>query len=183
VKLVAAAMLFVAAALPAQDVTQMSVTAAEGSPVTKAALTTGMILAAASGAQILKSPEAWPRTVGGYGQRVADQAGFYVVQTITFRSVASVLDYRPDGVLCPRSNLLSCSVVSTFTAFNRVGQRRANWPLITSILAGTGASLAWRPERKDNAKAWHLVGTRIGIGVGGYVAERFVVDWWAQRKR
>lgn len=149
--------------------------------MTKAALTAGMILAGASGAQIIRTPDAWPRTVGGFGQRVADQTGFYVVQTVTFRAVESVLDYRPDAVLCPKSRLLKCSFVSTFTAFDRVGRRRTNWPMITSIVAGTGASLAWRPERKDNAKAWGFVATRLGIGFGGYVVERFVVDWWTQR--
>lgn len=177
----ASAMLLMAAALPAQDITQLSVTAAEGSPATKAALTAGMILAGASGAQLIKSPEAWPRTVGGFGNRVADQAGFYVVQTLTFRGVERWIDYRPDAVLCPKDRLLRCSVVSTFTAFNRVGERRANWPMITSIVAGTGASLLWRPEGRDHTKSWHFVATRLGIGFGGYVAERFVVDWWTQR--
>lgn len=161
----------------------MSVTGAEGSPATKAALTAAMIVAGASGAQIIKSPESWPRTVGGFGQRVADQTGFYVVQTTTFRAMESLLDHRPDAVLCPRSTLLRCSFVATFTAFDRAGRRRTNWPLITSVVAGTGVSLAWRPERKDDAKALGFIGTRLAIGFGGYVAERFVVDWWAQRGR
>lgn len=161
----------------------MSVTAAESSPAAKAAITAAMILAGASGAQIIRTPDDWPRTVGGFGQRVADQTGFYVVQTLTSRGVKSLIDYHPDAVLCPRSRLLSCSVVSTFTAFNRAGERRTNWPLITSVVAGTGASLAWRPEREDNAKAWGFVGTRLGIVFGGYVAERYVMDWWAQRER
>jgi hypothetical protein len=176
-------MLLMSAALPAQDVTQLSVTAAESSPTTKAALTAAMILAGASGAQVLKSPDDWPRTVRGFGKRVGDQTGFYVVQTLTFRGMESLIDYRPDAVLCPKSRLLSCSVVSTFTAFNRTGERRANWPMITSIVAGTGASLLWRPEGRDHRKTWHLVATRLSIGFGGYVAERFVVDWWAQRGR
>ena len=159
----------------------MSVTGGDASPGTKAALTGGAILLGASGAQLIKTPEAWPRTIGGYGSRVADQTGFYVVKTATYSGVASLLDYRPDAVLCPKSTLLRCSFVSTFTAFDRTGQRRANWPMISSILVGTGASLAWRPEREDNGKAWGFVATRLGIVFGGYVVERFVVDWWAQR--
>lgn len=172
-----------AAQNPQPDVMQMSVTGAEGSPLTKAALTAGLIVVGASGAQLIKTPKAWPRTVGGFGQRVADQTGFYVVQTTTFRSMRYLLDYRPDDVLCPRTRLLRCSFVSTFTAFDRRGARRTNWPLITSIAVGTGASLAWRPERHDNGEAWGLVGTRLAIGFGGYVAERLVLDWWAQRSR
>jgi len=160
----------------------MSVTGGDASPATKAALTGGAILLGASGAQLIKTPEAWPRTIGGYGSRVADRTGFYVVKTATHSGVASLLDYRPDAVLCPRSTLLRCSFVSTFTAFDRAGQRRTNWPLIRSILVGTGASLAWRPEREDNGKAWGFVATRLGIVFGGYVVERFVVDWWAQRE-
>ena len=160
-----------------------SVTEADGSPNTKTALTAAMILAGATGAQLIKTPEAWPRTVGAFGQRVADQTGFYVVQTVSFRALESVLDHRPDAVMCPRSRLLRCSFVATFTAFDRQGARRTNWPMITSIVAGTGASLAWRPERKDNAKAWGFVATRLGVVFGGYVVERYVVDWWAQRER
>lgn len=166
----------------AQEVERLSVTAAaESSPATKALLTAVLIAAGASGAQTIKSPEAWPRTWGGYGQRVADQTGFYIVQTTTFRTLASGLDYRPDAVLCPKDALVRCSLTATFTAFDRRGVRRANVPLITSILAGTGASVAWRPERKDNAKTWAFVGTRLGIVFGSYVAERLVLDWWAQR--
>lgn len=172
-----------ARAAVAQDVVQMSVTGEQSAPGTKAALTAALILAGASGAQLIKSPEDWARTWEGYGKRVADQTGFYVVQTTTFRTLKGALDYRPDAVLCPRGRLVGCAFVATFTAFDRRGARRVNAPLITSIVAGTAASLAWRPERHDNAKAWAFVGTRLGIGFGGYVVERIVLDAWAQRRR
>lgn len=173
------------AAMPAraQDVERLSVTAAsESSPATKVLLTASLIAAGASGAQAIKTPEAWPRTWGGYGQRVADQTGFYVVQTTTFRALTAGLDFRQDAVLCPKDALMRCAFTATFTAFDRRGARRVNVPLITSILAGTGASVAWRPERRDSAKTWAFVGTRLGIAFGGYVAERLVLDWWAHRE-
>jgi len=161
----------------------MSVTGADAPPATKAALTGAMILAGAAGAQTIKTPKAWERTWTGFGARVADQTGFYLVQTSSFRTLGRALDYRQDAVLCPRDALIGCSFTATFTAFDREGRRRFNAPLVTSILVGTGASLLWRPERHDNGESWAFVGTRLGIAFGGYVVERIVVDWLAQRER
>ena len=176
-----------ALAQPAQPtpptVVQMSVTGADAAPATKAALTGGLILTGAAGAQFIKAPKAWAQTWPGFGYRVADQTGFYLAQTSTFRTLGRALDYRQDAVLCPRDALVGCAFTATFTAFDRQGRRHFNVPLVTSILVGTGASLAWRPERHNNGESWAFVGTRLGIAFGGYVAERIVVDWWAQRAR
>lgn len=165
----------------APTVVQMSVTGADASPATKAALTGGLILAGAAGAHLIKTPKAWAQNWTGFGSRVADQTGFFVVQTSTFRSLGHLLDYRQDAVLCPRDALVGCALTATFTAFDRQGRRQFNVPLVTSILAGAGASLLWRPERHDNGESWAFVGTQLGLALGGYVAQRIVVDWWAQR--
>ena len=161
----------------------MSLTGAAAPTSTKVALTAGLIVAGATGAQLIKSPKGWDQDLPGFGYRVADQTGFYLVQTSTFRSLRTAMDYRPDAVLCPKARLLRCATAATFTAFDRRGRRRTNVPLLTSIAVGTGASLAWRPERRDNGEAWGFVGTRVGIVVAGYLAERIVLDWWAQRGR
>lgn len=178
-----AAVLLTAATLRAQSIDAVSATAADAAPATKAALSGGMILLGAAGAQYLHTPKAWERDWQGFGYRVADRTGFHVAQAMSFRSLASLLDYRQDAVLCPRDRLVGCAFTATFTAFDRVGRRRFNAPLVTSLLVGTGASLLWRPERSDNGESWAFVGTRLGIAFGGYVAERVVVDWWAQRAR
>jgi hypothetical protein len=170
-------------ALRAQEVLPMSVTGGDAAPSTKAALTGGMILAGAAGAQLIHTPKAWAQDWEGFGYRVADQAGFYAVQTTAFRSLAALLDYRQDAVLCPRERLARCAFTATFTAFDREGRRRLNAPLVGSIVVGTGASLLWRPERHDSGESWAFVGTRLGIAFGGYVVERIVVDWWVQRPR
>lgn len=159
----------------------MSVTGDHAPRSTKVAITSGLILAGAAGAQTIKTPKDWARTWEGFGYRVADQTGFYLVQTATVRSMRNLLDSRPDAALCPRDRLLRCATVATFTAFDRRGERRANIPLMTGIAVGTAASLAWRPERHDNGEAWAFVGTRLGIVIGGYIAERALLDWWAQR--
>jgi hypothetical protein len=79
--------------------------------------------------------------------------------------------------------VVRCAFTVTFTAFDHAGRRRVNVPLVASLLVGTGASLLWRPERRDADAAWAFVGTRLGILSGGYVMERLVVDWWARRGR
>lgn len=145
------------------------------------ALTAGLVVAGATGAQIVGSPEAWPRTIGAFGQRVADQTGFYVVQTSTYRVITNGFGWSADTTPCATSELVRCSFVRTFTAFDRNGVRRANVPLLTSIMAATGVSVAWRPERKDADKTLTFVATRLGLAFGGYVAERILVDWWRAR--
>lgn len=179
--LCAGAILRAAPALSAQDAA--SVTGDSASLATMAALTGSLILAGAGGAQLIGSPTAWSRTWPGFRSRVADQTGFYLVQLSTVQSLGRVMGYRPDATPCLRDALVGCAVTATFSAFDREGRRRVNVPLVASILVGTGASLLWRPERNDRGQAWAFVGTRVGITVGGFVAERIVVDWWAQRHR
>lgn len=147
------------------------------------ALTAGMIVAGASGAQLIRTPVAWPSTIEGFGQRVADRTGYFVVQASTLVLLERGLEYRDDTSPCPRERLVRCGFVRTFTAFDRNGVRRAHVPLLTSVIVGSGVSLAWRPERAESGKSWAFVGSRIGIGLAGQVAKRIVEDWWVTRRR
>lgn len=145
------------------------------------ALTAGLIVAGASGATIIQTPTAWPRTIPAFGLRVADQTGFYVVKTGSTALLNRALGWQPDTARCPRAGLVGCAVVRTFRSYDREGTARFNVPRTAGIVLGTGVSALWRPERSDNAKTWAFVGTRLGIVVTGYVAERVFVDWWAGR--
>jgi hypothetical protein len=164
------------------SVTEDSVASERASVVTMVAGTGGLILAGATGAQLIRTPKDWSQTRDGFGYRVADQTGFYLVQTSTFHVLGRALGYRPDSAPCPQDALVGCAFTATFTAFDRAGRRRPNVPLMTSIVIGTGASLLWRPERRVNRESWAFVGTRLGITFGGYVAERLLVDWWSSRR-
>ena len=158
---------------PAADSTSLATTAA---------LTGALIVAGAGGAHLVGSPTAWSRTWPGFRHRVADQTGFYLVQVVTVRSLERATGYRPDATPCPPDALARCAFTATFTAVDRQGRRRVNVPLVASILVGTGASLLWRPERQSLGQSWAFAGTRVGITVGGFVAERMLVDWWAHRR-
>lgn len=147
------------------------------------ALTAGMIVAGASGAQLFRTPAAWPSTIEGFGQRVADRTGYYVVQASTLALLERGMGYRDDNTPCPRERLVRCGFARSFTAFDRNGVRRAHVPLLASVIVGSGVSLAWRPERVDAAKSWAFVGSRIGIGLAGQVGKRVVADWWVTRGR
>jgi hypothetical protein len=150
------------------------------------AATGGLILLGAAGAQTLHTPEAWPRTLGGFGRRVADQTGFYVIQTGTQRVLGAGLGWRADDRPCPRRAVLplaSCAVARTFTAVDRRGVRRAPVPFLASVGAATAASVLWRPERRTPAKARAFVATRLGVVFSGYAAERFLVEWRRARGR
>lgn len=175
------AMLAIAPGVSAQEVPPASVGEAPQSTVSKVAQIGGLIVTGASGAHLIGSPEVWGRSWPHFGYRVADQTGFYLVQTATAQGLGRALEYRPDRRPCPHDAVVGCAVTATFTAFDRDGHRRLNAPLVASILVGTGTSLLWRPERHDNGKAWGFVVTRVGIAAGGYVAERILLEWWARR--
>jgi AcrR family transcriptional regulator len=150
------------------------------------AATGGLILLGAAGAQALHTPAAWPRTAAGFGRRVADQTGFYVVQTGAQRALAARLGWRDDDTPCPRravGALASCAVARTFTAVDRSGARRVHLPFVTSVGAATAASVLWRPERESPAKARAFVATRLGVVFAGYAAERLLVEWRRARGR
>jgi hypothetical protein len=152
------------------------ITASAGATRRAAAIaaTGGLILVGAAGAQALHTPEAWPRTVGGFGRRVADQTGFYVVQTGAHRALAAGLGWHADDAPCPRRGVLplaACAVARTFTAVDRRGVRRAPVPFLASVGTATAASVLWRPERRVPARARAFVGTRLGVVFTGYAAE------------
>jgi hypothetical protein len=150
------------------------------SHATDLAATGGLILLGAAGAQALPTPAAWPRTAGGFGRRVADQTGFYVVQTGAQRALAAALGWRADDAPCPRRAvvpLASCAVARTFTALDRSGARRVHLPFVASVGAATAASVLWRPERESPAKARAFVATRLGVVFAGFAAERLLVEW------
>ncbi|HMS04043.1 MAG TPA: hypothetical protein PKE51_13760, partial [Gemmatimonadaceae bacterium] len=70
-----------------------------------------------------------------------------------------------------------CAIVGTFVERSPDGGRRLNVPTVVSVLGATGASLAWRPERTDAAKAQSFLLVRTGIVFGGLSANRLFDDW------
>jgi hypothetical protein len=160
--------------------TTAPVPVAARSHATDLAATGGLILLGAAGAQALRTPEAWPRTAAGFGRRVADQTGFYVVQTGAQRALAAGVGWRADDTPCPRRAvvaLASCAVARTFTALDRSGIRRVHLPFVGSVGAATAASVLWRPERREPAEARAFVATRLGVVFAGYAAERLLLEW------
>jgi hypothetical protein len=140
-----------------------------------------MVLATAGAMQTVKSPEVWPRTIGGYGTRAADVAGFTVVELATKTSLEAIYGWKPYSAVCVRERLISCAYERTFTGFDRNGIRRRNLPLMAGIVVGASASVLWRPERQDDTKALILIGTRILSSSAATLAGRVVHDWLATR--
>jgi hypothetical protein len=152
----------------------------------------GAVVGAASGAQLAGSPEAWGRTWGGYGRRLADQVGFLTVEETVRRSTIALTGWRTAEEPCgtargalaarPRPDLglltaLRCGVDRTFTARNRAGASRPNLPVVGGIVAGTAASLAWRPEgRAGGSDAIAFVATRLAISFGATIVARTVTE-------
>lgn len=145
------------------------------------AFSLGMILAGAGGTQYVQSPKAWPQTVGGYGNRVADLAGFTVVQAATQKSLEAMSGWRPYAAVCVRERLIACTYERTFTGFDRNGIRHRNYPLIAGIVVGSAASVLWRPERQDDTKTLMFISTRILSTTAGAWGGRIVHDWLATR--
>lgn len=155
-------------------------TAADSAPQGRAeavALTGALIVAGAAGAQVLHTPKAWPRTLEGFGKRVADQTGFYVAQAGSSHLVSRAIGYHIDDAPCTGQALIPCAVVRTFTARDRRNVRRFNVPFAASTLAATAVSVSWRPERATRSEALSFVATRVGVVFAGFIAERVLLEW------
>lgn len=146
----------------------------------------GIVGASVTG-QLLGSPEAWPRTWGGYSRRVGDQIGFAVAERSVEALVSRAVPWTPDSAPCttlarPSINrALGCGVTRTFTLRTAQGERRPNLPFITGVVVATATSLAWRPEADNAVKARSLVGQRIGIVFGATVLRSAYTEWRARR--
>jgi hypothetical protein len=145
-------------------------------------------LSAATFNQGVGLPDKWPRTWRGYGYRLGDQAGFAVAEESLRAAIGVVVPWRSDFTPCPKAraghafgtrvrSATGCAVRSTFVARTPRGDARANVPLLGAIVGASAVSLAWRPEREDATKAQVFVASRIGIVLGGTVANRAWEAW------
>jgi len=143
-------------------------------------------VAGAAGTWVLGAPKAWARTPAGFGKRVADQGGLYTLQVGGERLLLRGMGWHHGGAPCRERSFLrlaACATARTAVARDGQGVRRVNVPLLGSVVAATAVSLAWRPERGDAAEGRLFIGTRVGVVLAGYVAERFVLEWWHGRTR
>jgi len=145
-------------------------------------MTGALILAGATGAQVILTPKGWPRTASGFGKRVADQTGFYLVQSGTKSLVSRALGYHDDATPCTGELLVSCAVSRTLTARDRHDARRLNLPFLASTLVATAASVSWRPERESRSESLSFAATRVGVVFAGFVAERVFLEWRRRRR-
>ncbi len=150
-----------------------------------------MPIAGALGAQVLGSPEGWDRTWDGFGNRLGDQVGFLLIEEGVRRTLTLVVPPLAPRASCwaddrsAAANLTAgygCALWSTVAARPAVGDGwRFNAPVTVSLLAATGTSLAWRPERADAGKARSFLLTRTAIVFGGMAAGRLFEDWRGSR--
>ncbi|HYW32326.1 MAG TPA: hypothetical protein VE869_12515 [Gemmatimonas sp.] len=147
-----------------------------------AALGVGMV-GAATGGQIIGSPTKWSRTWGGYGKRLGDQLGFTAVEEGVQFVVGRSLPWKDDRSPCGSGirRAIGCGITKTFTLRTVDGRARPDLPFIAGVLAGTSASLIWRPEAARAPKARGFFATRVGIVMGGAAAKRAYAEWKASR--
>lgn len=158
-----------------------------------------MAIAAVSAAtmtQALGSPTSWPRTWGGFGRRVGDQAGFAVIEEGTRLALGATVSWVPDTLPCggrgtsrravrlravlPR---LGCAVRETVLLRTPEGRPRPNFPLGVGVIGAAAASTLWRPEADTPAHALSLAATRTAIVFGATVISHLISDWKQDRKR
>ncbi len=158
-----------------------------------------MAIAAVSAAtmtQALGAPTGWPRTWGGFGRRVGDQAGFTVIEEGTRLALGATVNWVPDALPCggrvtasgalqlravlPR---LGCAVRETVLLRTPEGRPRPNFPLGVGVVGAAAASTLWRPDADTPAHALSLAATRTAIVFGATVISHLISDWQRDRKR
>ena len=158
-----------------------------------------MALAAVSSAtmtQAFGAPSGWPRTWGGFGRRLGDQAGFTVIEEGTRLALVATVNWVPDTLPCsgrmtasgairlravlPR---LGCAVRETVLLRTPEGRPRPNFPLAMGAIGAAAASTMWRPDADTPSQAVSLAVTRSAIVVGATVMSHLFSDWRQDRKR
>ena len=145
-------------------------------------------VSAATWAQLLGMPDAWPRTWRGYGSRLGDQVGFITSEELLRAGLHAAMPVRDITSPCEGAGrgrrwaargaaAARCGLVRTFVAQDAAGTRRPHVPLVGTIVGATAISLAWRPERASAHKAQLFLLTRAGIVTGATVMKRAVQAW------
>ena len=114
--------------------------------------------------QARDEPEEWGRDAGGFGQRVASNAGVLVVGQTTRHAVAIALGRSTRYQRCRCSGFaprVGHALVETFTDRNRAGDRALSVARIAGTVAGVYAQRLWRPD---------VSGSDIAARVGGALA-------------
>lgn len=182
------------AGLPAHGVTSPVHTVT--GPATLVARTPFLALAAVSAAtslHIIGAPKAWDRRWDGFGRRVADQAGFIVIEETTRLSLERLVRWGPDDLPCagrtspdrwrslaPR---LGCAVRETFVLRTPAGRPRPNVPLLAGAGTAAAASTLWRPDAATASQAVSLAITRTAVTLGATVVAHLVADWRKDGRR
>jgi len=117
--------------------------------------------------QVTNSPDEWPRTAGGAGRRLGDQAGFVAIRSITHDQLRRAIPWTASVAPCPHTLLTRtwCAVTKTFVAYNREGAPRPDLARVGGIAMASVGSLLWRPERAARGTASVFVASRVGSGL------------------
>lgn len=158
--------------------------------------TPGLAVAAVSAAtstHVIGTPKAWDRRWGGYGRRVADQAGFITVEETTRLSLERLTGWGPDERPChgrasparwrslvPR---LGCAVRESFVLRTPAGRPRPNLPLLAGAGTAAAASTLWRPDAQTTSQAVSLAITRTAVTLGATVVAHLIADWRKDGRR
>lgn len=146
---------------PSQDVT----------PGAAAARAAAAILLGAGIGQAFGSPSEWHQNFDGFGRRVADQTGFVLIRSAAARALAAQTGWHPNSEPCVTARI-RCALNRTLLLQARDGARRPNLPLIGGLMAGSAASVLWRPERSRRSDALTYSLARVGGGIAAAVARR-----------
>ena len=129
------------------------------------------ILLGAGIGQAFGSPSRWHQNFDGLGRRVADQTGFVVIRSATARALTASTGWHPNPEPCVTARI-RCALSRTLLLQAHNGARRPNLPLIGSLMAGSAASVLWRPERSRRSDALTYSLARVGGGIAAAVARR-----------
>jgi hypothetical protein len=123
-------------------------------------------------------PEEWGRDAGGFGQRVASNAGVLVVGQTTRHAVAIALGRSTRYQRCRCSGFaprVGHAFVETFTDRNRAGDRALSVARITGTVAGVYAQRLWRPDVNGNEIAARVAGALVYGALSNAVSE--LIGW------
>jgi hypothetical protein len=128
-----------------------------------------------------ESPRTWGSGPGGYGKRMAAQAGLALSQAGVQHGTAALLglDPRGDQTRCACTNPMKRAghaLTRTFFTRDRRGRAVPNVPMVAGAVGGAAIARAWYPHGDSGHDAARLAGLAIIGQAGANVAREFAPE-------
>lgn len=123
----------------------------------------------------------WGSGMEGYGARLGDRYGRFLVGRTFEHGAAAMLGYEPRYIPCQctgTGSRIRHAMVKTFVTYNRQGKWVPNIPRFAAMTSSELIAPMWQPPRSYTVGDMSgRIGVRFGLNMATNVAKEFTPEW------